>query len=460
MATRELSSPPLSPLSPSSPTTSSSSTSVSLFASHHPRLAIAASTTAVIPVTFFDKLSHAKELILSALHLYQDQVMMSTSFGIQSAVLLHLVSSLKSSLPTVWIDTGYLPFETYRYAMQLQTLFSLNLKIYQSDLSPAHMEAIHGKLWESSDPEKRRLYGLIRKVLPMKRAQIELNAKCLLIGLRKQQTSYREQLQEIEFGDSENCFKYYPLLHWTDEDIQQYFDLYDLPCHPLSLQGYTTVGDAHSSRPKTQNDVNDRLTRFGGTGQQECGLHTENGSFESLQSLSVTSLSLPLPAPAPLGMTSHLATSPTFVGNFPSDSSSSSSGTIRVVAMNPTESDYVIYTRPSCQYCRAAKALLKQKGSSYHEILVGSLVTGGEGPKDSAAGDTSVISTRELTSLIQRTRNDFNYSVTTVPQIFLFSKGHHPHQQHLGGFTDLCSFLSVSDDEKDQYLLQSQPYQL
>lgn len=423
--------------------------------------ATASPASAIPSRTFSEKLYHSKELILTALHLYPNHTMMSTSFGIQSAVLLHLVTSLHSTLPIIWIDTGYLPKETYQYAKQLQLLWNLNLNIYQSALTPAHMEAIHGKLWESSNPEERRLYGLIRKVIPMKQAQQELQTRCLLIGLRKQQTRFRQQLNEIESlsneeeetgggrgagggGEGGDCYKYYPLLHWTDEDIEQYFDLYQLPRHPLSLQGYTTVGDGHSSRPKNQNDVDDRLTRFGGTGQQECGLHTESGSFESLQSLSATALAPslhPSLLPSPI-MENHLATSPISVGNFPADSSAGA-----MIASNGA-SDYVIYTRPACQYCRAAKLLMKQKGFSYHEILVTE--------KESNSlqkSDTPEISIRELTSLIQRTRKDFHYSVTTVPQIFL-SKGEAP--QHIGGFTDLCLILSLPDDEKDKYLQQSQ----
>ena len=413
-----------------------------------------ASASTIPSRTFSDKLYHSKELILSALHLYPNHTMMSTSFGIQSAVLLHLVTSLHSTLPIIWIDTGYLPKETYQYAKQLQILWNLNLNIYQSSLTPAHMEAIHGKLWESSDPSDRRLYGLIRKVIPMKQAQQELQTKCLLIGLRKQQTRFRQQLNEIEYpeegggggggGGEGDCCKYYPLLHWTDEDIEQYFDLYQLPRHPLSAQGYTTVGDGHSSRPKNLNDFDDRLTRFGGTGQQECGLHTESGSFESLQSLSATAPSLHhslLPSPI---MESHLATSPISVENFPVDSSA---GAMRASSGG---SDYILYTRPACQYCRAAKLLMKQKGFSYHEILV---TEREPNYLQKSTSNTSEISTRELTSLIQRTRNDFNYSVTTVPQIFI-SQGEPP--QHIGGFTDLCFILSLPDDEKDKYLQLSQ----
>jgi phosphoadenosine phosphosulfate reductase len=378
---------------------------------------------------------------------------MSTSFGIQSAVLLHLTLVLMNAktIPTVWIDTGYLPSETYLYALQLKELMSINLKIYQSDLSPAHMEAIHGRLWESSDPEDRRLYGLLRKVIPMKRAQKELNSRCVLIGLRRQQTDHRKDLELFQPSssfsasdstaeESDDCSKLYPLLDWTDEDIRSYFRIYNLPVHPLVEKGYTTVGDAHSSRPKVEQDEHDRATRFGGTGQQECGLHTESGSLDFLQTISSST--------SQKRIDSHLASSPLSVVAFPSEAvlSSPSSSTTLFRSENETQesgthTEYTIYTRSSCRFCVAAKKLLQAKGWSYREVAVLAGDSGGEGSPS--------ISPERLTSLVQRAREEESYSVTTVPQIF-------HHKTHIGGFTDLCTALSLSEEERAEYLPQSE----
>jgi len=99
---------------------------------------------------------------------FAEHFALTTSFGIQSAVLLHQLSQLTQSLggvkiPVIWVDTGYLPPETYRYAEQLLQRLPLDLRVVQSDLSPARMEAIHGRLWESSEAEDRQLYNQIRK---------------------------------------------------------------------------------------------------------------------------------------------------------------------------------------------------------------------------------------------------------------------------------------------------------
>ncbi|MEL6138303.1 MAG: phosphoadenosine phosphosulfate reductase family protein, partial [Cyanobacteria bacterium J06628_6] len=71
---------------------------------------------------------------------FDSGLVMSTSFGIQSAVMLHLVTQVVPSMPVIWVDTGYLPAETYRFADQLTQRLQLNLKVYQSPLSPARME--------------------------------------------------------------------------------------------------------------------------------------------------------------------------------------------------------------------------------------------------------------------------------------------------------------------------------
>ena len=119
---------------------------------------------------------------------------MTTSFGIQSAVMLHLVTSVNPNIPVIWVDTGYLPEETYRFADELTKRLNLNLKIYQSAISPARMESSYGKLWETGNVEDLNLYDQIRKVEPMKRALEETGAKAWLSGLRSEQTKFRRTL--------------------------------------------------------------------------------------------------------------------------------------------------------------------------------------------------------------------------------------------------------------------------
>jgi phosphoadenosine phosphosulfate reductase len=212
----------------------------------------------------------SSEIVAWAHQNFGPGLVMSTSFGIQAAVMLHLVTQIVPNIHVIWIDTGYLPKETYLFAEELTKRLNLNLKVYQSPLSPARMEAIYGKLWQKKDLESLNLYDQIRKVEPMQRALQELKATAWLAGLRQNQTDFRQQLEYI--NKQGNQYKILPILTWNSRDIYQYLTKYDLPYHPYFDRGYVSVGDWHSSRPLTAEDDDERDTRFHGV-KQECGLH-------------------------------------------------------------------------------------------------------------------------------------------------------------------------------------------
>jgi phosphoadenosine phosphosulfate reductase len=204
---------------------------------------------------------------------FGDGFAVTTSFGIQSAVLLHLVSRLGSdrgrAIPVVWVDTGYLPAETYRYAEQLRERLRIELHVAQAEMSPARMEALHGPLWETGQAEDLRLYHAIRKVEPLDRALGALGVSCWASGVRGSQTDHRRSMALLD--SVRQLWSLRPLLHWTNRDVYYYMLDHDLPQHPLFEQGYSTVGDWHSSAPDSDSQSG-RLTRFGGL-KQECGIH-------------------------------------------------------------------------------------------------------------------------------------------------------------------------------------------
>jgi phosphoadenosine phosphosulfate reductase len=228
----------------------------------------------------------ATELIEWGYQTFGEGLVLSTSFGIQSAVMLGLVTSVMPNVPVIWVDTGYLPPETYRFAEQLIERLSLNIKVYQSPMSPARMEAIHGRLWETGTVEAFNRYDSIRKVEPMQRALKELQATAWLTGLRAKQTDHRKTLNRIEM--QANRYKLLPILHWSSKDVYDYLKANNLPYHPLWEEGYVSVGDAHSSRPLTADDTDGRATRFNGL-KQECGIHIPQ-TPEEAESLNSSSL--------------------------------------------------------------------------------------------------------------------------------------------------------------------------
>lgn len=212
----------------------------------------------------------AQQVIEWAAETFGNGLVISTSFGIQSAVMLHLSTKIVPNISVIWVDTGYLPAETYQFAQELTERLNLNLKVYQSFLTPARMEALYGKLWEYQDINALNRYDFMRKVEPMQRALKELSSTAWLAGLRRQQTEHRKSLERIVLQEQQ--YKIHPILHWNSRDIYNYLTAHDLPYHPYFEKGYVSVGDWHSSRPMKADDNNERDTRFHGL-KQECGLH-------------------------------------------------------------------------------------------------------------------------------------------------------------------------------------------
>jgi phosphoadenosine phosphosulfate reductase len=203
---------------------------------------------------------------------YGDSLVLSTSFGIQSAVMLHLVTTQIPGIPVIFVDTGYLFPATYKFAAELTERLNLNLKTYVPLQTAAQQEALYGKLWNQGLEGLER-YNRINKVEPMNRAVTELGATAWLSGLRRTQSSSRTERGVVEAQNK--VTKVYPIIDWNNRDIYTYLTENDLPYHPLWDQGYVSVGDWHSTK-KLGEGMSEEETRFGGL-KRECGLHEVSG---------------------------------------------------------------------------------------------------------------------------------------------------------------------------------------
>ena len=212
----------------------------------------------------------AEQRVAWALKNLPDTQFLSSSFGIQAAVMLHLVTVQRPDIPVVLTDTGYLFPETYQFIEQMTERLSLNLKVYKSQLSPAWQEAKFGKLWELGEAGIKQ-YNQLNKVEPMTRALKDINAGTWFSGLRRDQSSTRADKQIIEI--SRGTVKVYPIIEWSNRDVYQYLTKHDLPYHPLWEQGYVSMGDVHTTR-KLEPGMTEEETRFFGL-NRECGLHID-----------------------------------------------------------------------------------------------------------------------------------------------------------------------------------------
>lgn len=193
---------------------------------------------------------------------------LSSSFGAQAAVSLHLSTQVRADLPVILIDTGYLFPETYRFVDELTERLALNLKVYRPQMGIAWMEARFGKLWEQGLEGIER-YNRLRKVEPMQRALSELGVRTWIAGLRRSQSRSRANVDFLELRDGR--WKLHPIADWSDRDVWQYMQQHDLPYHPLWHEGYVSIGDIHTTR-RLEPGMSEEDTRFFGL-KRECGLH-------------------------------------------------------------------------------------------------------------------------------------------------------------------------------------------
>jgi phosphoadenosine phosphosulfate reductase len=196
---------------------------------------------------------------------------LTSSFGAQAAVSLHLVTQVSPNIPIVLVDTGYLFEETYRFIDELTARMKLNLKVYRAERSVAWQEARYGERW-TQGLEGLNAYNEENKVEPMRRALRDLGVSTWFAGIRRNQAESRAQIPYLEWSGGR--WKVHPIAEWTDRDVHRYLTKHQLPYHPLWGKGYVSVGDRHSTKPLHEVGTLEE-TRFDGL-KRECGIHEIN----------------------------------------------------------------------------------------------------------------------------------------------------------------------------------------
>ena len=204
---------------------------------------------------------------------FGNRLVMSSSFGADSAVLLHLATRAMPDIPVIMVDTGFLFPETEQFMETLKQRMGLQVRIYRSRQEPAAYLKQAGE----TDPQQRRdIAGCcaINKNEPFDRAMGELAPAAWLRGIRRGQSVSRADRQFVEYSPRYGCWVVSPLLNWGGREIHQYLKEYDLPYHPLRDQGYRSIGchPLSCTRPIMPGEE-ERSGRWTGTGKLECGIN-------------------------------------------------------------------------------------------------------------------------------------------------------------------------------------------
>src|SRR5438067_12497579 len=168
---------------------------------------------------------------------FGSNLIMSSSFGAESAVLLHMATRILLQIKVVFIDTGYLFAETFSFMEDLRRRFDLNVWTYR----PRNDPFAYLKKANELDPARRNDINACcaaNKNEPFERALHELQPAAWLRGIRRSQAASRSDAQIVEWSKRYDCYAVSPLLNWTTREVDAYMTEHDLPYHPLREAGY------------------------------------------------------------------------------------------------------------------------------------------------------------------------------------------------------------------------------
>jgi phosphoadenosine phosphosulfate reductase len=197
---------------------------------------------------------------------FAGRIALVSSFGTESAILLHMISQIDRATPVVFLDTGKLFPETLEYRDALVARLGLtgvrNIRPNGAQLAAWDPD---GKLWQKDVD----LCCAIRKTNPLDEALEGFDA--WITGRKRAQGGSRATLNLVEAGpDGRTTVN--PLAFWDDARIEAYFTRHNLPRHPLQAEGYTSIGCASCThKPRPGEDK--RAGRWAGLDKTECGIH-------------------------------------------------------------------------------------------------------------------------------------------------------------------------------------------
>jgi len=206
-----------------------------------------------------------QEILAAAIERLGDKLALVSSFGAESAVLLHMAAQIKPDIPVLFLDTGMLFGQTLDYRKALVAKLGLtdvrDLRPQYQDLATKDPSA---NLWQTDTDACCH----IRKVLPLDRAVEGFDG--WITGRKRFQGGERLRLQVVE--ESEGKLKFNPLANWTKDQIAAYAAEHDLPPHPLVAFGYPSIGCWPCTQP-VEEGQDERSGRWKGQDKTECGIH-------------------------------------------------------------------------------------------------------------------------------------------------------------------------------------------
>jgi phosphoadenosine phosphosulfate reductase len=208
----------------------------------------------------------ARTLLRTMLDVFPGRIAAVSSFGAESAVVLHMLAEIDPAVPVIFLDTGKLFPETLAYRDTLVELLGLSdVRSARPDVARLAHTDPDGTLWQNNPDE----CCWHRKVEPLETALTGFAA--WITGRKRYQGATRSTLEMVEAG-ADSRIKLNPLAAWSAAEVERYLAQHALPLHPLRTSNYRSIGCATCTRPVLQGE-DSRAGRWSGTTKTECGIH-------------------------------------------------------------------------------------------------------------------------------------------------------------------------------------------
>lgn len=231
-----------------------------------------------------------QEAIRWAFDEFAERIAIATGFGAEGMALIDMAVKINPRPNIFFLDTGFLFPETYELRRRIEDRYGIEIRAFQTSLTPESQEQAYGPSLWSRDPD---LCCRIRKLEPLKEALSGLSA--WITAIRRDQTAARADAQIAEWDYRWQLVKVNPLARWTKRDVWDYITRNNVPYNPLHDEGYLSIGCTHCTRAVREGE-DERAGRWPGLAKKECGLHaastperfqTSSLKFETSQKLEI-----------------------------------------------------------------------------------------------------------------------------------------------------------------------------
>ena len=210
----------------------------------------------------------AEDILRWTAERFPGTAVLTCSWQKQSSVLVHMVSEVAPQMRVVEFDTGLLFPETYETREKLIARYPVRFERIEPELTVAQQAETYGDALWARDPDA---CCAMRKVAPLEQALRGMDA--WVTGIRRDQSTTRENARKIEVDERRGVIKVQPLADWTSRDVWRYIWRHGIPYNTLHDHGYPSIGCVPCTTSVNGMQADERSGRWRGTGKIECGLH-------------------------------------------------------------------------------------------------------------------------------------------------------------------------------------------